>query len=139
MRFTDGPRDDRLQLGILGDAHATATFHCKSWRGGRIAARDERATAERMRRIGIIWNVAADDPEAQARLTAFEQALRQRGWTDGRNVHMDMRWNSIKIERARRYAAELLALSPDIILVATLRLEACRLCLRRRARCRSYS
>jgi putative ABC transport system substrate-binding protein len=76
---------------------------------------------ERMRRIGIIWNVAADDPKAQARLTAFEQALRQRSWTDGRNVRMDMRWNSINIERARRYAAELLALSPDIILVATLR------------------
>jgi putative tryptophan/tyrosine transport system substrate-binding protein len=49
---------------------------------------------ERVRRIGVLMNVAADDPEGQARLTAFVQGLQQLGWTDGRNVRIDYRWGT---------------------------------------------
>jgi putative ABC transport system substrate-binding protein len=71
---------------------------------------------ERMRRIGVLMSLAADDPEGQARLTAFVQGLQELGWTDGRNVQIDYRWPAGDAERIRRYAAELAALAPDIIL-----------------------
>jgi putative ABC transport system substrate-binding protein len=71
---------------------------------------------ERMRRIGVLMTLAADDPEGQARLTAFVQGLQELGWTDGRNVQIDYRWPAGDAERIRRYAAELAALAPDIIL-----------------------
>jgi putative ABC transport system substrate-binding protein len=60
---------------------------------------------ERVRRIGVLMNVAADDPEGQARLTAFVQGLQQLGWTDGRNVRIDYRWGGGDADRIRRYAA----------------------------------
>jgi putative ABC transport system substrate-binding protein len=63
-------------------------------------------------------NRAADDPDAQARLAAFLQALQQLGWIDGRNVRIDTRWGEDKIDLERKYAAELLALAPDIILAS---------------------
>jgi putative tryptophan/tyrosine transport system substrate-binding protein len=65
---------------------------------------------ERVRRIGVLMNVAADDPEGQARLTAFVQGLQQLGWTDGRNVRIDYRWGGGDADRIRRYAAELVAI-----------------------------
>jgi putative tryptophan/tyrosine transport system substrate-binding protein len=71
---------------------------------------------ERMRRIGVLMSLDADDPEGQARLTAFVQGLQELGWTDGRNVQIDYRWPAGDAERIRRYAAELAALAPDIIL-----------------------
>jgi len=71
--------------------------------------------AERMRRIGVLMTRAADDPLGQARLVAFQQALQQLGWSDGRNVRIDIRWGETDAERARRYAQELIALAPDII------------------------
>src|SRR6516165_11524829 len=71
---------------------------------------------ERMRRIGVRMNRAADDPQAQARLAAFQQALQQVGWNDGRNVRIDIRWHESDADRARRYAQELVALAPDILL-----------------------
>src|SRR6266446_1537640 len=71
---------------------------------------------ERMRRIGVFMNYAADDPEGQTRLLAFAQALAQSGWTAGRNVRIDIRWGAGDPERIRRYAAELVALAPDVIL-----------------------
>src|SRR5262249_37203006 len=70
---------------------------------------------ERMRRIGVLVAVA-DDPEGQARVTAFVQALQELGWTVGRNVRIDIRWAAGDAERYRRYAAELVALAPDAIL-----------------------
>ena len=72
--------------------------------------------AERMRRIGVLMSRAADDPQAQARLAAFQQALQQLGWSDGRNVRIDIRWHENDADRARRYAQELVALAPDILL-----------------------
>jgi putative ABC transport system substrate-binding protein len=74
---------------------------------------------ERMRRIGVLMSVAADDPEGQARLTAFLQGLQQLGWADGRNVRIDIRWGAGDADRYRRYAAELVALAPDVILAAS--------------------
>jgi DNA-binding LacI/PurR family transcriptional regulator len=71
---------------------------------------------ERMRRIGVLMSRAADDPQAQGRLAAFQQALQQLGWSDGRNVRIDIRWGENDADRARRYAQELVALAPDIFL-----------------------
>jgi putative ABC transport system substrate-binding protein len=69
-----------------------------------------------MRRIGVLMNVAADDPQGQARFAAFQQVLQQLGWSDGRNVRIDTRWGANDVDRDRRYAAELVALAPDVIL-----------------------
>jgi putative ABC transport system substrate-binding protein len=74
--------------------------------------------ADRMRRIGVLMHIAADDPEGQARITAFLQRLTQLGWTDGQNVRIDTRWPS-DADRFRTYAAELVALAPDVVLAST--------------------
>jgi putative tryptophan/tyrosine transport system substrate-binding protein len=71
---------------------------------------------ERVRRIGVIMSLAADDPEDQARVAALRQGLQQVGWTDGRNVRIDIRWPAGDPERVRKYGAELVALAPDVIL-----------------------
>jgi putative ABC transport system substrate-binding protein len=71
----------------------------------------------RMRRIGVMLGLlAADDPEGQARVTAFVQGLQERGWTDGRNVRIEFRWGLGDPDRLRRSAAELIALGPDAVL-----------------------
>jgi ABC-type uncharacterized transport system substrate-binding protein len=80
-----------------------------------LAARGQQP--ERMRRIGVLTGTAANDPEAQARHSAFVQGLAQLGWTDGRNVRVDARWTAGNAADARKYAAELVALAPDVILV----------------------
>ena len=71
---------------------------------------------ERMRRIGVLINRAADNPQGQARLATFQQALKQLGWSDGRNVRIDIRWGENDVERERRYAEELIALAPDVVM-----------------------
>jgi putative tryptophan/tyrosine transport system substrate-binding protein len=71
---------------------------------------------ERMRRIGVLTTFAEDDPEGVARNAAFLQALAQLGWTDGRNVRMEYRRGASDPDRIRKYAAELAALAPDVIL-----------------------
>jgi ABC-type uncharacterized transport system substrate-binding protein len=73
---------------------------------------------DRMRRIGVLISLAADDPQGQARLAAFVEGLQQLGWTDGRNVRIDARWSAGDADRGRRYAAELVALTPDVILAS---------------------
>jgi putative ABC transport system substrate-binding protein len=70
----------------------------------------------RMRRVGVLTPFPADDAEGQARLTAFAQALQQAGWTLGQNLRLDYRWGDGKAETMRKYAAELAALAPDVIL-----------------------
>jgi len=72
---------------------------------------------ERVRRIGVLMNLASDDPEAQARIAAFRQELQQLGWTDGRDVRIDYRWAG-DASRFHRYAEELLTLAPDVILAS---------------------
>src|SRR6266436_6981658 len=74
--------------------------------------------SERVRRIGVCMNLAADDPEGQARLTAFAQGLQQLGWTDGRNARIEYRWAVGDAERIRKQAEELVTLAPDVILAS---------------------
>jgi putative ABC transport system substrate-binding protein len=71
---------------------------------------------ERMRRIGVLLPAAVDDPEFQARVGAFLQALGQLGWSIGRNVQIDTRWATTNADDIRRHATELAALAPDVIL-----------------------
>jgi ABC-type uncharacterized transport system substrate-binding protein len=80
-----------------------------------VAARAQQP--ERMRRVGMLSNTAAD-ALGQSGVTTFQQALEQFGWSDARNVHFDVRWGENDSERDRKYAAELLALGPDVILAS---------------------
>jgi putative tryptophan/tyrosine transport system substrate-binding protein len=73
---------------------------------------------ERTRRIGVLLILPPDDPDGQARLAAFAQGLQELGWTVGRDVQIDYRWGSGDADRTRRYAAELVALAPDVILAS---------------------
>jgi ABC-type uncharacterized transport system substrate-binding protein len=90
--------------------------------GGAVVARPLAARAqqsERPRRVGVLMNLAADDPESLRRMTAFVQRLQQLGWTDGRNLRIDARWGAGDADRYRTHAAELIALAPDVIVTAT--------------------
>jgi putative ABC transport system substrate-binding protein len=79
-----------------------------------LAARAQQA--DRVRRIGaLIGAPSADNPDAQANIRAFLQVLQQLGWTDGRNVRIDIRWGAGNADDIRKYAAELAALAPDVI------------------------
>src|ERR1700736_3782805 len=91
-------------ISLLGGAVAT-------W---PLAARAQQP--DRMRRIGVLMNLSEDDPEAQRLVATFREGLAQLGWTEGRNLRIDYRWSAGDIERIRRYAAELVALAPDVIL-----------------------
>jgi putative tryptophan/tyrosine transport system substrate-binding protein len=93
-------------ITLLGGAAAVWPFAARAQQG------------ERMRRIGALMSVAADDPEAPARVGAFSQGLSELGWTIGRNVRIDYRWYAANADLARKYAAELVALAPDIILAS---------------------
>jgi putative tryptophan/tyrosine transport system substrate-binding protein len=80
-----------------------------------LAARAQQG--ERLRRIGVLHTIAANDADGQARNTAFLQGLQQLGWTDGRNVRIETRW-SADADRIRSYVAELVAVAPDVILAS---------------------
>jgi len=71
---------------------------------------------DEVRRIGVLVNVAADDPEAQTSLTAFKQALQQLGWSEGRNLQIDFRGAAGDPERMQPFAKELVAFKPHVIL-----------------------
>jgi putative tryptophan/tyrosine transport system substrate-binding protein len=90
-------------IALLGGAAA----------GWPIAARAQQP--ERMRRVGVLMGLAADDPEAQNRIAAFEQSLQQLGWTNGRNLQIDYRRGAAVTQK---YVAELVALAPDVILAS---------------------
>jgi len=79
-----------------------------------LAARAQQP--ERMRRIGVLMALPANDAEGQARVAAFLQGLQELGWSVGRNVIVDFRWSAGNSADARKYAAELVALGPDVIL-----------------------
>jgi len=96
----------REAIGLLGGVVA-------AW---PLAVRAQQS--EQMRRVGVLLNRAADDPEGQARLAAFKQGLEQFGWSDGRNVRIDTRWGEDDAESERKYAAELVELGPDVILAS---------------------
>jgi ABC-type uncharacterized transport system substrate-binding protein len=87
--------------------------------GGAAAAWPLAARAQqpdRVRRIGVLTPFAADDAEGHARLTAFAQGLQQLGWTVGQNIRIDYRWGDGKADTMHKYAAELVALAPEVIL-----------------------
>jgi putative tryptophan/tyrosine transport system substrate-binding protein len=89
--------------------------------GGAAAAWPIPARAqqsERMRRIGVLLPAARDDAEQQSWLGAFLQGLAQSGWITGRNIRIETRWTKFDPEETRKYAAELVALAPDVILAA---------------------
>ena len=94
----------RAFISLLGGAAA-------AW---PLAARAQQG--ERMRRIGVLMNTVADDTVFQIRLGAFLQGLAVLGWTIGRNMRIEIRWSGGKADDARRYAAELVAFAPDVIL-----------------------
>jgi putative ABC transport system substrate-binding protein len=73
---------------------------------------------ERVRRLGVLMPGAAADPQARAHIAAFLQELRQLGWTDGRSVRVDYRWAAGNVADARKYANELVALRPDVLLAS---------------------
>jgi putative ABC transport system substrate-binding protein len=79
-----------------------------------LAARAQQP--ERMKRIGVLMFLAEDDPGAKARIATFIEGLQQLGWTIGRNVQIDIRWGAADAVRSRKYAAELAATAPDVIL-----------------------
>jgi putative ABC transport system substrate-binding protein len=87
--------------------------------GGAAAAWPLAAHAQqpaRLRRIGALMSLAADDPEAPGRVTAFAQGLQALGWTAGGNVRIEYRWGANNTDLFRKYAVELVALAPDVIL-----------------------
>src|SRR5262245_25903623 len=92
-------------ITLLGGA-AAWPFAARAQQGGR------------MRRIGVFMPGAADDPEYQARNAAFLQGLGELGWIVGRNVRIEYRYGAGDLDRFRRHAAELIALSPDVVLAA---------------------
>jgi putative ABC transport system substrate-binding protein len=95
----------RAFIAALGGAAAIALTPT-------LAARAQ----ERMRRIGVLNSLAADDAEGQSRMASFVRGLQQAGWTVGQNVQIDFRWAGGQIDEIRTLAAELLALAPDVIL-----------------------
>ena len=89
--------------------------------GGAAAALPLAARAqqvERARQIGVLINLAADDAEGQVRIAAFLQGLQESGWADGRNIRIDLRWACGQRRAIRKYAEELVALAPDVILAS---------------------
>src|SRR5262249_40968217 len=94
----------RKFITLLGGAAATWPF--------AVSAQQ----SERMRRIGVLVGLPADDEEAQARNAAFLQGLAELGWSVGRNIRIDTRWGASDGDRIRRFAADLITLAPDVIL-----------------------
>ena len=83
--------------------------------------------SERVRSVGILLSAHENDPDAQKRANLLRDGLREPGWTEGRNVHIDYRWAGGDAARARAYAAELVRLTPDVIIAnSTLCLKAVR-------------
>jgi putative ABC transport system substrate-binding protein len=78
----------------------------------------EAQQSQKMPRLSVLMSTAADDQESMARYTAFLQGLQELGWTDGRNVRIDVRWGAGDAERMRKYAAELVALASDVIMAS---------------------
>jgi putative ABC transport system substrate-binding protein len=90
--------------------------------GGAAAAWPLAARAQQpqqIRRIGVLLSTHEGDPARRAQLIAFVQGLTELGWADGRNVHLEVRWTAGSVDAARKYAEELVALAPDVIISDT--------------------
>jgi putative ABC transport system substrate-binding protein len=73
---------------------------------------------DRVRRIGVLLSIDETDPQGKARLSAFVQEFAKLGWTEGRNMRMDVRWAAGNVDRLRIFAKELVVLQPDVIFTA---------------------
>jgi putative tryptophan/tyrosine transport system substrate-binding protein len=73
---------------------------------------------ERTRTIGVLMNTEVEDRPGQARIAALRESLRQLGWTDGQNLRIEIRWGANDVDRDRKFATELVALAPDVILAS---------------------
>src|SRR5712691_10828176 len=94
----------RKFIAVLGGAAA-------AW---PLAARAQQS--DRMRRIGVLMSASENDPEFQVFLAAFREGLQKLGWAEGRNIRIDTRWGAADVEAMHRFAKELVALQPDLIL-----------------------
>src|SRR2546430_9016214 len=97
-------------ISLLGGAAVVPTL-------SPLAARAQQG--ERMRHVGVLLSTHESDPARRAQLTAFVQRLAELGWADGHNARLDVRWTAGSIDAARKYAAELVALAPDVIITDT--------------------
>src|SRR5262245_33119515 len=82
-----------------------------------LAARAQQG--ERVRRISVLMNLAADDPEGQARIAAFLQGLQEAGWAVGNNARIDIRWGAGDLDRITSNVAQVSSLAPDVMLAST--------------------
>ena len=105
MKRTSLPLHRRESITLLGGAAAIWPLGARAQQG------------ERMRRIGVFFAGAADakDADTRSRLTAFQQGLRQLGWSDGRNIQIEYRFGGGNAALIRKYAEELVALSPEML------------------------
>ena len=99
----------REVIALIGGAAAPLV----SW---PLSARAQQA--ERIRRIGVLMSTRAGDPEGETRLAAFLQGLQEFGWAVGRNVRIELRWTAGNADDIRKYAAELVGLTPDVMLAS---------------------
>jgi putative tryptophan/tyrosine transport system substrate-binding protein len=99
-----------MQIGHLKRREFITLLGCgaAAW---PLSARSQQP--DRMRRVGVLSGLA-DDLEGQARVVAFRQELQRLGWTDGRNMRLDIRWGAGDAEFLRKHAVELVALAPDV-------------------------
>ena len=96
-------------IALLGGAAAALPLPTRAQQG------------ERMRRIGILWPDTEADPDSQSRIASLRQALLDLGWAEGRNLRFEFRWGASAEDRdrIRRYAMELVALAPDVIVAGS--------------------
>jgi ABC-type uncharacterized transport system substrate-binding protein len=94
-------------ITLLGGASVMWPFAARAQQG------------ERMRRVGVLMNLTANDREGQGRLAAFVDGLEQSGWSKGRNLRIEIRWGAGNADRFRQYSAELVALAPEVILAGS--------------------
>ena len=86
--------------------------------GGAIAMPLAARAEEKVRRVGVLMNAAAEDSQGQSYVAAFQQGMQELGWSVGRNLRIDLRWGGNDADRWRRYANELVGLAPDVIVAA---------------------
>src|SRR5262249_17220342 len=114
LHCMNDPQPEGHMASYIGRRKFLATLFGGAACAWPLAARAQQG--ERVRRIGVLMNLAAADAQGQARVAAFLQGLRELGWTEGGNVRIDYRWGTPDPDRIHRDAAELVALTPDVIL-----------------------
>ena len=108
---------DTLPITNLGVAMKRREFF-KGLAGATLVWSLSARAQDRVRRIGVLMTTSLDDPETQARTRAFFQGMKELGWTEGSNIRFDVRWDGGSADGARKVAAELAAVSPDVILAS---------------------